>query len=93
MPVLMNTREDVPFSSRLSRLKRYFFLDNTETSSSETQALFAMSGDGKDGVKIPLVFLFHTEAKKLLAAVKESKHMRVYMGLQPKTSGLLSSIV
>ena len=64
-----------------------FHADNNQATSSKTQPLFAMSGDGKDGVKIPMVFLFYSEGQELLTALKDSKHMRVYMGHEPKTSG------
>jgi mannosidase alpha-like ER degradation enhancer 3 len=47
-------------------------VDNIADSSSETWPLFAMSGDGKDDVNIPVVFLFTREARALIdAATKE----------------------
>lgn len=39
--------------------------------------MFAMSGDGKDDVKIPVVFLFTKEANKLKDALKINKDLEV----------------
>lgn len=44
-------------------------LDNTPGSSSSTSPMFAMSGDGNDDIKIPVVFLFAQDATKLLLAL------------------------
>lgn len=44
-------------------------LDNTPGSSSATSPMFAMSGDGNDDIKIPVVFLFAQDANKLLLAL------------------------
>lgn len=39
--------------------------------------MFAMSGDGKNDVTIPAVFLFHEDASELLKAVEENLGMEV----------------
>lgn len=39
--------------------------------------MFAMSGDGKDDVTIPVVFLFTTDKEKLLAALKKEPKLKV----------------
>ncbi|XP_049786542.1 ER degradation-enhancing alpha-mannosidase-like protein 3 [Schistocerca cancellata] len=52
-------------------------LDNTVGSSSATSPMFAMSGDGTDDVKIPVVFLFHDDAVKFLSSVKHNKQLEV----------------
>jgi hypothetical protein len=39
--------------------------------------MFAMSGDGTDDVKIPVVFLFKKEADELLAALTENSDLEV----------------
>lgn len=44
-------------------------IDNTPGSSSATSPMFAMSGDGNDDIKIPVVFLFAQDANKLLLAL------------------------
>lgn len=45
--------------------------DNTPNTSINNQQMFAMSGDGRDDVQIPVVFLFTKEAEQLIAAVKQ----------------------
>uniref|UniRef100_A0A2M3YZG3 alpha-1,2-Mannosidase n=1 Tax=Anopheles braziliensis TaxID=58242 RepID=A0A2M3YZG3_9DIPT len=45
--------------------------DNTPNTSINNQQMFAMSGDGKDDVQIPVVFLFTKEAEQLMAAIKQ----------------------
>lgn len=41
-------------------------MDNKADTSSDTHGLFAMSGDGQDDVKIPMVFVFAKEGNALL---------------------------
>lgn len=41
-------------------------MDNKADTSSDTHGLFAMSGDGQDDVKIPMVFVFAKEGDSLL---------------------------
>lgn len=43
-------------------------IDNTPGSSSTTSSIFAMSGDGNNDIKIPVVFLFSDDASKFLTA-------------------------
>ena len=43
--------------------------------------MFAMSGDGKDDVTIPVVFLFTKEANKLRKAFKENPDLEVIQKL------------
>lgn len=52
-------------------------IDNVVGSSSKEMPMFAMSGDGKDDVTIPVVFLFHTDAKVLEAAIKNNTKLEV----------------
>ncbi|XKL61531.1 hypothetical protein PGB90_008588 [Kerria lacca] len=52
-------------------------VDNIADSSSETWPLFAMSGDGKDDVNIPVVFLFTHEAKMLIDAATKEPNLNV----------------
>ena len=44
-------------------------MDNTDGTAASTSPLFAMSGDGVDDIKIPMVFLFMKEARKLMEVV------------------------
>lgn len=46
-------------------------IDNVPGSSAENTAIFAMSGDGKDDIEIPAVFLFSNEGQFLRDTVKE----------------------
>ncbi|XP_033732617.1 ER degradation-enhancing alpha-mannosidase-like protein 3 [Pecten maximus] len=55
-------------------------IDNTEGSSSESHALFAMSGDGQQDVEIPLVFLFHKEGQTVLKLLQEFPDLEVLLG-------------
>ncbi|XP_060809884.1 ER degradation-enhancing alpha-mannosidase-like protein 3 [Amyelois transitella] len=54
--------------------------DNIPDSTHETTALFAMSGDGKDDIKIPAVFLFSQEAKFLIDALKVNPDLVLIVG-------------
>lgn len=55
-------------------------LDNVKDSSHETTALFAMSGDGKDDIEIPAVFLFTLEGEYLKQAIAENPNVVVTIG-------------
>lgn len=55
-------------------------MDNIKDSSHETTALFAMSGDGKDDIEIPAVFLFSKEAMYLTDALNEDPELIVTVG-------------
>ena len=46
-------------------------MDNTDGTAATTSPLFAMSGDGVDDIKIPMVFLFMEESKKLMMVNKD----------------------
>ena len=41
-------------------------MDHTEGTAAASSPLFAMSGDGVDDIKIPMVFLFREESRKLM---------------------------
>ncbi|XP_038108223.1 ER degradation-enhancing alpha-mannosidase-like protein 3 [Culex quinquefasciatus] len=51
--------------------------DNTPNTSIDNQQMFAMSGDGRDDVKIPVVFLFTKEAEVLRAAIRANSELEV----------------
>lgn len=52
-------------------------VDNVPGSSSKDMPMFAMSGDGKDDVSIPVVFLFRNDAQVLESAYKNNTKLRV----------------
>lgn len=54
---------------------------------SKTSPLFAMSGDGNDDVNIPVVFLFVSDAAKLLSALTKDLKMKVTLGYRNVLSG------
>lgn len=55
-------------------------LDNVQGSTHENTALFAMSGDGKDDIEIPAVFLFSKEGHFLTSALYADPHLTVIVG-------------
>uniref|UniRef100_A0A1S4GZW9 alpha-1,2-Mannosidase n=2 Tax=Anopheles gambiae TaxID=7165 RepID=A0A1S4GZW9_ANOGA len=52
-------------------------IDNTPNTSINNQQMFAMSGDGRDDVLIPVVFLFTKEAEQLIKAIKEQPSLEL----------------
>merc|ERR1712192_202352 len=48
-----------------------------------TSPLFAMSGDGVDDIRIPMVFVFMEEAKKLLEFLKSESELEVTLEEKP----------
>lgn len=52
-------------------------VDNLPDSSSKDQPMFAMSGDGKDDVTIPVVFLYKLEADVLAEAHRRNPTVEV----------------
>lgn len=57
--------------------KAVIVTDNVPGSSADDQPMFAMSGDGKDDVNIPVVFIFSVEAKTLKAALNKNPQLEV----------------
>lgn len=55
-------------------------IDNVPDSTHESTALFAMSGDGKDDIEIPAVFLFSQEGRFLTDAYLDKPEMSVTVG-------------
>ncbi|CAH1787460.1 unnamed protein product [Owenia fusiformis] len=55
-------------------------IDNQPDTSNDQSPLFAMSGDGKDDVTIPMVFLFSKEGADLREAILESSELEVLLG-------------
>lgn len=60
-------------------------LDNSGGGSS---ALFAMSGDGKDDVRIPVLFLLQQDALQLLQAVSLEPELEVTLSEQGETEAM-----
>ena len=63
------------------------YSDNNHASSSEHTPLFAMSGDGKNDVQLPMVFLFYKQAEQLLEAMSKNPRLQVYLSHQGLSSG------
>jgi len=61
-------------------------LDSTEGTAAATSPLFAMSGDGVDDIKIPMVFLFMEEAIKLLEVFKSHPDLEVTLEEKPAST-------
>lgn len=54
-------------------------IDHNPGTASDTQPLFAMSGDNNDDVHIPMLFLFHKEGHALIDAWKDHTGLQVMM--------------
>ncbi len=66
----------------------YFAADHNEGSTSDSTPLFAMSGDSKSDVSIPMVFLFNVQGRRLREAIEtKDGALRVYLGLKPMNIG------
>lgn len=52
-------------------------IDNTANTSSDNQPMFAMSGDGKDDVTVPVVFLFSADGAILKKALQDNPDLEV----------------
>ncbi|KAK6195946.1 hypothetical protein SNE40_001268 [Patella caerulea] len=65
-------------------------LDHNEGTSGEVQALFAMSGDGREDITIPMVFLFHKEGHDILTALQTFPDLQVLLTKLPKSQDSFS---
>ncbi|RVE42316.1 hypothetical protein evm_013029 [Chilo suppressalis] len=61
-------------------VKLAIILDNVPQSTHENTALFAMSGDGKDDIEIPAVFLFSQEGEYLTELARTNPELAVTVG-------------
>lgn len=80
--ILVAERGDCTFVSKARLAQKVgatalIVCDNVSGSSGETQPMFAMSGDGKDDVAIPVVFMYSQEFTKLSAAMQRRPQLRV----------------
>jgi len=62
--------------------------DNNSESSASSLPLFAMSGDGRTDVVIPMVFLFGAEARQLMDALRVHADLVVYVGETARQSSM-----
>ena len=53
-------------------------MDNTDGTAAASSPLFAMSGDGVDDIKIPMVFLFMKESIKLIEVNTNPSRTRLW---------------
>ncbi|XP_050360465.1 ER degradation-enhancing alpha-mannosidase-like protein 3 [Nymphalis io] len=79
------TRGDCTFAQKVRNIQEAgaalaIILDNVKDSSYETTALFAMSGDGKDDIEIPAVFLFSREGLYLTVSLLQNPELVVTVG-------------
>ena len=56
-----------------------FVTDHNPGTATDTQPLFAMSGDNNDNVHIPMLFLFHKEGQALIDAWEDNNALQVMM--------------
>jgi len=61
-------------------------MDNTDGTAAASSPLFAMSGDGVDDIKIPMVFLFMKESNKLMEILSEVSELEVTLEEKPEGS-------
>ncbi|XP_071111554.1 ER degradation-enhancing alpha-mannosidase-like protein 3 isoform X1 [Haliotis cracherodii] len=54
-------------------------LDQNDGSTSESQTLFAMSGDGQTDITIPMVFLFKKEGNAIISALSQDNDLQVLL--------------
>nr|XP_026497726.1 ER degradation-enhancing alpha-mannosidase-like protein 3 [Vanessa tameamea] len=79
------TRGDCTFAQKVRYIQEAgatlaIILDNVKSSSHETTALFAMSGDGKDDIEIPAIFLFSREGLYLTSSMQQNPELVVTVG-------------
>lgn len=75
-------RGDCMFVDKARRLQKVgavgvIIVDNTSGSSSTSNPIFSMSGDGTNDVVIPTVFLFTQDASKLFLAISRNPNVEV----------------
>lgn len=95
--IIIMTRGDCMFVEKARNLQKLgahggIVVDNVADTSSDTAAMFAMSGDGTDDVNIPMVFLFSKEGKLLVEAIQEHGTVEVLLLDKAKTLSELNEI-
>ncbi|XP_067662725.1 ER degradation-enhancing alpha-mannosidase-like protein 3 isoform X1 [Haliotis asinina] len=61
-------------------------LDQNEGSTSESQTLFAMSGDGQNDITIPMVFLFRKEGNAIISVLSQDNDQQVLLTKEAKST-------
>ncbi|KAL1502333.1 hypothetical protein ABEB36_007489 [Hypothenemus hampei] len=96
--IVIMERGDCMFVDKVRKAQKYgaiavIVVDNIPESSAANSPMFSMSGDGKDDVKIPAVFMFSQDAQKLLKALNNNplieitlKEMSVINNLEAEAS-------
>lgn len=59
--------------------KALIICDNIPDSSGENQPMFAMSGDGKNDVIIPVIFMFSKECNTIIDAYKNDSKLKIHI--------------
>ncbi|XP_003727929.2 ER degradation-enhancing alpha-mannosidase-like protein 3 [Strongylocentrotus purpuratus] len=95
--IIIMSRGECMFVDKARHLQKFgahggIVIDNVPDTSSDTAAMFAMSGDGTDDVNIPMVFLFSKEGKLLLNAIQEHGVVEVLLLDKAKTLNELNEI-
>ncbi|XP_052093110.1 ER degradation-enhancing alpha-mannosidase-like protein 3 [Mytilus californianus] len=85
-------RGDCMFNDKARNLQKAgaiggIVIDHTKGSTVEGQLLFAMSGDGTQDVKIPMVFLFHKEGHQLFEVLLAFPETEVLLAHTRKSEG------
>ncbi|XP_047524243.1 ER degradation-enhancing alpha-mannosidase-like protein 3 [Pieris napi] len=83
--IAIATRGQCTFAQKVRNIQEtnaqlVIILDNVKDSSHESTALFAMSGDGKNDIRIPAVFLFSKEGNALIEALNNDPEQVIVIG-------------
>ncbi|KAL4717586.1 hypothetical protein ACJJTC_000735 [Scirpophaga incertulas] len=78
-------RGECTFAQKVRNLQKAgaklaIIIDNIPDTTYQSTSLFAMSGDGKDDIEIPAVFLFSQEGKYLIDAIQSNPELTVTVG-------------
>lgn len=80
--ILIVTRGECAFVDKARKAQKagaaaVIIIDNVPDTSADDQPMFAMSGDGVDDVKIPVVFLYSREGHSLKKAIADNPDLQV----------------
>lgn len=75
--IVLSERGDCTFVDKARRAEKagatgLIICDNNDGTSSETESMFAMSGDGTNDVTIPVVFIYNKECNILKSNLKSN---------------------
>nr|KAG5703061.1 hypothetical protein BaRGS_016222 [Batillaria attramentaria] len=96
--IVVLERGDCMFVDKARNLQRIgakggIVLDHNAGSSSDTQPLFAMSGDGMNDVTIPLVFLYYQEGHDLLKLLGDNSFLEVRLSADAEDEAGQATVV